>query len=340
VRRLPVAIVAALLGRRGRQAAAEEHGERIVPEGEPAPLGAELLVAALLVLAAICGAGFVVAFAVTDPASHQTQYLGLALGLCLVFLAAAAIVFSKRLVLDEDVEEDYPEPHPQEQAEVREIVRESGSRITRKRLLLGAGGLAGAGLTAAVVAPVASLGPVFDTEGLRSTAWKRGKRLVDERDKPLLADDIEPDTFYTAYPDREGHDRIDAPVIVVRLDPSALKLPADRASWAPEGILAFSKICTHAGCAVSMYRKPLFAPADPRPALVCPCHYSTFDPATGGDVIFGPAGRPLPQLPLLIDPATRELRAAGEMSGPVGPSWSGVRGGKVHYDKTGPEGVE
>jgi len=325
VRRLPVAVIAALLGRRGRRAAAEEHGERIVPEGEPAPLGAELVVAALLVLSAICGAGFVVAFAVTTPATHQTQYLGLALGLCLTFLAAAAIVFSKRLVVDEDAEEDYPEPHPAEQAEVREIVRESGSRITRKRLLLGAGGLAGAGLTAALVAPAVSLGPVFDTDSLRSSPWTRGKRLVDERERPLLADDIEPNTFYTAYPEHEDRDRIASPVILVQLDPNALKLPADRADWAPEGILAFSKICTHAGCAISMYRKPLFAPTDPRPALVCPCHYSTFDPATGGDVIFGPAGRPLPQLPLLIDPATRELKAAGGMSGPVGPSWSGVR---------------
>jgi ubiquinol-cytochrome c reductase iron-sulfur subunit len=58
---------------------------------------------------------------------------------------------------------------------------------------------------------------------------------------------------------------------------------------------------------------------------VCPCHYSTFDVATGGTVLFGPAGRPLPQLPLLIDGA-RGLRAAGNFSGPVGPSWWGVRG--------------
>jgi ubiquinol-cytochrome c reductase iron-sulfur subunit len=332
-----VAIVAALLGRRGRRDAAQER-EPIVEQGEKAP-GAELVVVALLVLSAVCAVGFVVAYAVTDLA-HQTQYLGLALGLCLALLAAAAIVFSRHLVVDEDAEEPYPEPHPAEQAEVREIVRESDSRITRKRLLLGAGGLAGTALTGALVAPVASLGPVLDLEGLRDSAWNRGKRLVDERDRPLRADDIEHDTFYTAYPDREGHDRIDAPVIVVRLDPSALELPGDRAGWAPEGILAFSKICTHAGCAISMYRKPLFKPVEPRPALVCPCHYSTFDPARGGSVIFGPAGRPLPQLPLIIDPATRELRAGGTMSGPVGPSWSGVREGRARYEPSGPEGVE
>jgi ubiquinol-cytochrome c reductase iron-sulfur subunit len=58
------------------------------------------------------------------------------------------------------------------------------------------------------------------------------------------------------------------------------------------------------------------------PALVCPCHYSTFDVLDGGSVEFGPAGRPLPQLPLTID-AAGVLRATGPMSGPVGPSWWG-----------------
>ena len=98
----------------------------------------------------------------------------------------------------------------------------------------------------------------------------------------------------------------------------------DRGDWAPNGIVAYSKICTHAGCAVALYRKPLFPPAEPEPALVCPCHYSTFNPATGGTVLFGPAGRDLPQLPLEID-HEGFLRAGGNFSGPVGPSFWGVR---------------
>ena len=113
-------------------------------------------------------------------------------------------------------------------------------------------------------------------------------------------------------------------MILVRLDPSELRLPPQRAGWAPEGIVAYSKICTHAGCAIALYRKPKFRAAEPRPALVCPCHYSTFDPARAGKVLFGPAGRPLPQLPLMIG-GSGELRAAGNFSGPVGPSWWGVR---------------
>ncbi|HEY7632232.1 MAG TPA: Rieske (2Fe-2S) protein, partial [Thermoleophilaceae bacterium] len=95
-------------------------------------------------------------------------------------------------------------------------------------------------------------------------------------------------------------------------------------NWAPQGILAYSKICTHAGCALGLYRKPTFPPVEPGSALVCPCHYSTFDVTDGGTVLFGPAGRPLPQLPLMVD-REGNLRAAGNFSGPVGPSWWGVR---------------
>jgi ubiquinol-cytochrome c reductase iron-sulfur subunit len=112
--------------------------------------------------------------------------------------------------------------------------------------------------------------------------------------------------------------------VLVRLPPEDLALPPERAGWDAEGVLAFSKICTHAGCAINLYRYPSFPPQSPGPALVCPCHYSTFDPATGGERIFGPAGRSLPQLPLDRDEAGY-LIAAGEFSGPIGPSWWGVR---------------
>jgi ubiquinol-cytochrome c reductase iron-sulfur subunit len=112
-------------------------------------------------------------------------------------------------------------------------------------------------------------------------------------------------------------------VVVVRVEESELELPSDRRDWAPRGLLAFSKICTHAQCAVSLFRYPLFGERSPGPALVCPCHYSTFDVLTGGTRVFGPAVRSLPQLPLKIE--SGRLLAAGELSGPVGASWGGVR---------------
>ena len=209
-------------------------------------------------------------------------------------------------------------------------MEESGSRITRKRLLLGAGGTAAGAVSAAAVVPALSLGPLLDTSHLKNTPWHAGRGLVDTEGRALRAEVIEEGTFYSAFPagaTEDERDEIGAPVVVVRVDPAALRLPRERARWAPGGILAFSKICTHAGCAVSLYRKPTFAPVQPRPALVCPCHYSTFDPATGGTVLFGPAGRPLPQLPLRVDRRGR-LRAGGGFSAGVGPSWWGVRTGR------------
>jgi ubiquinol-cytochrome c reductase iron-sulfur subunit len=187
-----------------------------------------------------------------------------------------------------------------------------------------AGGAAGCALGAAIVTPALSLGPLLDTDPLYKTPWHRGRGLVDSEGKPVLADDIEQGAFYTAFAEGASKDDLGSPLVLVRLAPQDLRLPRERADWAPEGILAYSKICTHAGCAVALYRSPTYDETQPDPALVCPCHYSTFNPATGGEVVYGPAGRALPQLPLLIG-SGRELRSAGNFSGPVGPSWSGVR---------------
>jgi len=316
-----LAVVVAFLWRRRER----EANERIVPPGSP-DRGAEGLTIALLFAAALAAVAFVVVYAI-DGLADSTQLLGVALGVAFGCLAGALIVVAKRLVVSEEIDEDYPEPeHPEEQERLAQLVEESGDRITRKRLMIVAGGAAGTALGAAALAPALSLGPALGTGGLRDTPWRRGRRLVDSDGRPLRAGDISTDTFYSAFPEGAKMDKIGSPLVVVRLEPSRLRLPPGREDWAPEGIIAFSKICTHAGCAVSEYRTPLFEPTAPSPALVCPCHYSTFDPAAGGEVVFGPAGRPLPQLPLTID-ASGDLRAAGGYSGPVGPAWSGVRSG-------------
>ncbi|HEX8752601.1 MAG TPA: Rieske 2Fe-2S domain-containing protein [Solirubrobacterales bacterium] len=300
----------------------ERKPEPIVEEegGDPR---AELVVALLLLAAAACAVAFVVIYALDWH--NETQWLGLSLGVSLLLLAAAAIYAGETFIPTEELEEDYPAiEHPEEQMAVDQIVRESGQGITRKRLLIGAAGAAGAALGAALVVPAASFGPLLDTAPFYYSPWSRDRRLVDEEGKPYRADEIEPETFYTAFPEGAYREELAAPLVVVRLDPSELELPAGREHWAPQGILAYSKICTHAGCAIALYRKPRFPPAEPSPALVCPCHYSTFNPADGGQVTFGPAGRALPQLPLLIDSAG-DLRAAGQFSGPVGPGFWGVR---------------
>jgi ubiquinol-cytochrome c reductase iron-sulfur subunit len=307
-----VSLFLLLLGRRPRKPVPEP------PEQEP---GAELLAIALLGLGALCAIAFVVVYAL-DRLPNQTQFLGLALGSSLIFIAAGLLVTSKKLVATEELQDDYPvDEHPEEQATVADIVEESGRRLTRRRLFKLSLGAAGGALGVAIITPAASLGPVLDTSSFLGTPWKKGRRLVDESGKPLRDGDIEEANFYTAFPEGADKEELGSPLVVVRLKPGEIK---SHKGFAANGIVAYSKICTHAGCAISLYRAPLYQPDEPRPALVCPCHYSTFDPADGGKVTFGPAGRALPMLPLAVG-ADGVLRAAGNFNEPVGPSWWGVR---------------
>ncbi len=273
---------------------------------------AENIVLALLALASLFALGFVVVYGEFGTGTMPNELLGACIGMALIFIGLALTVVAKRLVVTEELEDEYPEEHPEEQHEIAEIVRESGSRITRKRLLIGAGAATGGALGLAALTPALSLGPLWNTTALDRTPWRVGRRLVDEAGQPISAASVEQQTFYTAFPEGGDPEEIGASLVVVRLDPSQLELPPDRANWAPDGILAYSKICTHAGCAVALYRKPTFPVLEPRPALVCPCHYSTFDPARAAAVIYGPAGRPLPQLPLTID-AAGNLRAGRKL---------------------------
>jgi ubiquinol-cytochrome c reductase iron-sulfur subunit len=315
-----------LLARRRRPMLAPNERERIVP-AEPASPRAEVAAIACFVAAALCAAAFI-AFYALDRLPRQTQLLGAGLGLSFCFLAAGLIVTAKRLVVSEELVEDYPEPeHPVEQDAILQALEESGSRLTRKRLFTLSLGAAGGAIGLAAFTPLASLGPVIDMDPNYETPWKRGIRLVDVDGRPWRASDIERNDFYTAFAEGADKEQMGSSIVLVRLGADELRLPPALAHYPADGIVAYSKICTHAGCAISLYRAPLFQPAEPTPALVCPCHYSTFNPADGGSVEFGPAGRKLPMLPLLID-ARGELRAAGNFDGPVGPSWWGVRMGK------------
>jgi ubiquinol-cytochrome c reductase iron-sulfur subunit len=301
---------------RGEGAPGEEDPSR---RSSGAPAWAERLALALLAAIPLAALAFVVLF-VLDP---DTQLLGLAGGTTLALLAAVLVLASRVLVPQETEVEERPRLQDDEAVdEVEQDARAGVEGITRRRLLIGAAGAAGAGVAAAVAIPVVALGPGIEDQ-LRRTPWHAGRALVDDRGTPIIAAEVEQGSFLTAFPQHADKDDLGSPVVVVRVDPATLKLPARRAGWAPEGLLAYSKICTHAACAISLYRSPLDPSTQARgPALVCPCHYSTFDVLDGGTVEFGPAGRPLPQLPLSVD-AGGVLRAAGPMSGPVGPSWWG-----------------
>lgn len=325
LRNATISALVLLLGRRRRRPSREE--TRIVP-AQPGHLAAELAVLALLGLSSFCALAFILIYAFGKSIPNETQFLGAALGLALLFLATALIVVGLKLVPSEEVAEEYPpHEHPYEQQVIAEVIDESGTRFTRSRFfklgLLGAGGTLGL----AALAPAVSFGPLFRVGDFLQTPWRRGRRLVDENGKPYKASDISEKNFYLAFPEGtsdEEKEQMAASLVVIRLPQKELRLPSHLKGYDANGILAYSRICTHAGCAITLYRAPLFQPDEPRPALVCPCHYSTFDPATGGTVTFGPAGRDLPLLPVYKD-SKGYLRAKGNFDGPVGPSWWGVR---------------
>ena len=326
LRNAVVSGVVLLVGRRRRRRPKGEE-TRLVP-APPASPAAELAVLALFGLSSLGALGFVFVYAFAGSLPDATPLLGATLGLALLFLAAALVVVGLKLVPQEEVAEEYPpHEHPGEQQVIAELVDESGTRFTRSRFfklgLLGAGGTLGL----ALLTPAVSFGPLFHVGDFLRTPWRRGRRLVDENGRPYKASDIEQKDFYLAFPEGtndEQKEQMAASLVVIRLDPAELHLPPHLQGYDAHGILAYSRICTHAGCAITLYRAPLFQPDEPRPALVCPCHYSTFDPATGGTVTFGPAGRDLPLLPLYVD-SSGFLRAKGNFDGPVGPSWWGVR---------------
>jgi ubiquinol-cytochrome c reductase iron-sulfur subunit len=298
-----------------------------VPEPDPrerevgADPRAEVAVAVLL----IAGGALALAFAVLVAAYPQTQLLGGTLAAGLACIGAALALASRRVVPQEtDVEQRHPVPEEVDE-ELTDEVRSGGAGISRRKLLTGAAGVAGAGIAGAFVLPLTALGPSMGDRP-NVSPWRRGRRLVDSEGKGLRAADIGVGSMQSALPagDSKALEDLTAPVIVVRVDPRTLDLPPERRGWAPNGILAFSQICTHAACAVTLFRYPVDEETSKPPALVCPCHYSTFDVRRGAVPVFGPAVRPLPQLPLAVD-AEGFLVANGPLSGSVGPSYLNVK---------------
>ena len=163
------------------------------------------------------------------------------------------------------------------------------------------------------------LGPLPKKQ-LAETSWRAGTRLVtDPGDRPIKASDLEVGAVAQVLPElRAGQERTledigkDA-VLLIRLRPEDFQLDAERKSWTHEGIIAFSKICSHMGCAVALYEQQT-------KHLLCPCHQSTFDVTRAAKVIFGPAARPLPQLAITVD-AEGYLVAQQPFTESVGPSY-------------------
>lgn len=247
----------------------------------------------------------------------QTQVEGILLAICLGGIGAGIIVWAQRLLPGElRVEARHPAEDAANAAAVREVVAEEAS-ITRRSLLVRALGGAFAGLAAALAIPVLSLGPA-PGRSLFQTPWRNGLKMVGLDGKPINAADVPIGGVITGFP--EGvPGSADGQTLLIRVEPGLLRLAADRMPWAPDGYVAYSKLCTHAGCPVGLYRNV-------EHRLICPCHQSTFDVLAGAQPVFGPAARPLPQLPIRIE-ADGSVVALSDFTEPVGPGFWDVHSG-------------
>ena len=311
---------------------------------------AERQVSTLFGLSAICTVLFVVSYFAIDAGIDGDIVLGLgasnlALGLCLsgalLFIGIGIIQWARKLMSDVEISEAR---HPaassetdreQTLAALKAGLEESGigRRPLLRNSLIGSVAL----LAAPAVVLFRDLGPlpseVVDPEhggGLEHTVWKAGVRVVrDVVGTPIRPSDIEIGDLFNAEPEvlfaneergLPGLHGVDlqvakskAAVVLLRMDEDDY-IPAEgREDWAVEGIVCYSKICTHVGCPISLNERTTHH-------LLCPCHQSTFDLADSGKVVFGPAGRHLPQLPLAVDDEGY-LVAQSDFTEPVGPSY-------------------
>ncbi|MFI7066917.1 Rieske 2Fe-2S domain-containing protein [Kribbella sp. NPDC050124] len=254
--------------------------------------------------------------------------LGLCVGLALFLIGAGAIQWAKKLMVDEEIVEERHAAHSTlaQKADITDAfqqgVAESG--FTRRKLIRRSmiGALAALGLPAIVF--LRDLGPL-PGRALYSTIWAKGIRVVNDVTlRPIKPSDMIVGQLVNAAPANLAALQEDSPaeyqnakaksaVIVVRIKPSEIQTPPGRENWGIDGILCYSKICTHVGCPISLYEQTTHH-------VLCPCHQSTFDLADAAKVVFGPAARPLPQLPLAVD-SEGYLVAQSDFTEPVGPSF-------------------
>ncbi|MGH9245664.1 MAG: ubiquinol-cytochrome c reductase iron-sulfur subunit [Acidimicrobiales bacterium] len=195
---------------------------------------------------------------------------------------------------------------------LRAVFAGSEDTVRRRRLLQGLLGGAVAAMGAALLLPVRSLGPE-PGRGFKETAYRRGRRVVTEAGRPVRPDELPTDSIITVWPEGDPGGA-DSSTLLIRIRREhSLQAAPGREGWDEDGIVAYSKLCTHTGCPVGLYQAEAAL-------LLCPCHQSTFDVLDGARPVFGPAARPLPQLPLGVD-EDGFLVAEGDFSDPVGPGF-------------------
>lgn len=326
----------------------DERGRYEFPLGEHTPRRADIdpraarraerQVATMFGLSALSVIGFVVAFVTLDTSdlvwipvigttSASNVALGASMGLAIFLIGAGAIHWAKKLMPDEEVIQERHDMRPSDDiregaiAEFQRGTAESGFRTRPiiRRTLLGALAL----FPVPILVLLGDLGPA-PREVLRHTMWgeKSRTRIINQASgAPVRPSDLAVGTLINGVPEglderqEEEHtlnERAKSAIILVRMDTDEIQSQQGD-GWDYQGILAFSKICTHLGCPISLYQQRTHH-------LLCPCHQSTFDLSDSAKVIFGPAKRWMPQLALDVD-SEGYLVALGDFAEPVGPSY-------------------
>ena len=301
---------------------------------------AERQVSLYFIFATLAFIGFVVAFfaipkdqvvylPVIGDTSASNAALGLALGLGTLLIGIGAIHWAKKLMSDVELSQERHDlaPEPADRAEAMAAVAEGGmesglgQRKMLRRSLIGALAL----FPLPLIVPLLDMGPRPKNE-MNETLWAEGMHIVvDVTYRRIRPEDIPVGGLVDAVPavlphvEEVTHNlnaRAKAAIILVRMKPNEIR-SQQGPNWDYQGILAYSKICTHVGCPTSLYEQRSHH-------LLCPCHQSTFDLADSGNVVFGPAARRMPQLAITVD-AEGYLVARGDFAEPVGPSQWGQK---------------
>jgi ubiquinol-cytochrome c reductase iron-sulfur subunit len=292
---------------------------------------AERVVALLFTITFLAGVAFIASYVIfqvgtIDRTAASNYALGGSLSIALLSLAAGIVVWVRQIMPKYTlVQERHPmasDPETRKYVEETFIQGANESGFVKHKMLRRTLLLAAAPLGLAPLVLLKDMGPLPGT-ALRHTVWgiptKDGKprRLVVEgTGQPIRAADFDsPGGILSVVP--EGYEEdlnalAKATLILLKFRPDEIK-SGTNLNWTYDGIIAYSKICTHVGCPAALYEQTTHH-------ILCPCHQSTFDAADGAKVVFGPAARPLPQLPIGID-AEGYLVAKSDFKVPVGPSF-------------------
>jgi len=288
------------------------------PHLQPAaknPATVEVVISITFVLGTILVAGFGAAYWV----NAKPWILGATMGGGLFILGVGLVAWGKYLMPRGPFVEDrheFANSQADRDAFAAAIVERGGSVVKRRKMLAGllGGGLGIFGVVA-MFPLLRSLGPL-PKGTLFHTDWRKGSYAVDQTGRRVSAGDLAVGSIMTVFPEgTQNSDRGQAvdQTVLIRVSNQRFTTQKGRETWAPLGYVAYSKVCTHLGCPVGLYEQQL-------QLLVCPCHQSMFNVTNGAVPQFGPAPRPLPQLPLYID-SDGYIRAQADYNQPVGPGF-------------------